>query len=149
MRWRCVPGSCSRAVSGDGPTGVCTRIDQPSAGHVLQAPDASKIDGGARVSNESHIVIEDVDAVYDAAEGDLTALSKISTVVFEPAADGIVTSFDIVAIAGDTASKQVSISAPVRLPDGRTVMKNYAITIQRGMITAISESVASPSIPRP
>ena len=80
---------------------------------------------------------------------DLTALSKISTVVFEPAADGIVTSFDIVAIAGDTASKQVSISAPVRLPDGRTVMKNYAITIQRGMITAISESAASPSIPRP
>jgi hypothetical protein len=80
---------------------------------------------------------------------DLTALSKISTVVFEPAADGIVTSFDITGAAGDAASKQVSISAPVRLPDGRTVLKNYAITIQRGMITAISESAAAPSIPRP
>jgi hypothetical protein len=80
---------------------------------------------------------------------DLTALSKISTVVFEPAADGIVTSFDITGVAGDAASKQVSISAPVRLPDGRTVLKNYAITIQRGMITAISEPAASPSIPRP
>jgi hypothetical protein len=80
---------------------------------------------------------------------DLTALSKISTVVFEPTADGIVTSFDLVAITGDTASKQVSISAPVRLPDGRTVLKNYAITIQRGRITAISESAASPSTPRP
>ena len=79
---------------------------------------------------------------------DLTALSKISTVVFEPA-DGIVTSFDITGVAGDAASKRVSISAPVRLPDGRTVLKNYAITIQRGMITAISESAASPSIPRP
>ncbi len=80
---------------------------------------------------------------------DLTALSKISTVVFEPAADGIVTSFDITGVAGDTASKQVSISAPVRLPDGRTVFRNYAVTIQRGMITAISESAASPSTPRP
>jgi hypothetical protein len=80
---------------------------------------------------------------------DLTALSKISTVVFEPAADGIVTSFDITGVAGDAASKQVSISAPVRLPDGRTVFKNYAITIQRGMITAISEPAASPSTPRP
>jgi hypothetical protein len=80
---------------------------------------------------------------------DLTALSKISTVVFEPAADGIVTGFEITAVTGDNASKQVSISAPVRLPDGRTVSKNYAITIQRGMLTAISEAAASPSIPRP
>ena len=55
----------------------CSRIDQPTAGHGPHAPDASKIDGGARVSNEPHIVIEGVDAVYEAADGDLTALSNV------------------------------------------------------------------------
>ena len=97
---------------------------------------------------------------------DLTALSKFSTVVLEPASDGIVTSFDI---SGETAvqgadggpvSKDVSISAPVRLADGRTVVKTFVITMARGrpgaqepgsgwMITAINERAASPSTPRP
>jgi hypothetical protein len=97
---------------------------------------------------------------------DLTELRKFSTVVFEPAADGIVTSFDISGMTavqgadGMPVSKDVSISAPVRLPDGRTVLKTFVITIARGrpgahdpgrgwMITAISERAASPSTPRP
>ena len=81
---------------------------------------------------------------------DLTALSKVATVVFEPATDGIVTSFDIVEVAAGSSSdlKTVLISAPVRLPDGREVVKRFALTVQRGMITAISERPASPSIPR-
>jgi hypothetical protein len=97
---------------------------------------------------------------------DRTALSKFSTVVFEPASDGIVTSFDISGMTavqgadGMPVSKDVSISAPVRLPDGRTVLKTFVITIARGrqgsqdpgrrwMITAINERAASPSTPRP
>ena len=34
---------------------------------------------GASVSNEPHILIEDVEAVYDAADGDLAARSTAST----------------------------------------------------------------------
>lgn len=96
---------------------------------------------------------------------DLTALQNFSTVVFEPAADGVVTGFEVTRVAtvpgsdGQVASKAVSISAPVRLPDGRTVSKNFVITMQRGlpgsdehrwggwMITAVSERSASASTP--
>jgi hypothetical protein len=86
---------------------------------------------------------------------DLTALRKFSTVVFEPASDGIVTSFDIAAMTavqgadGQPGSKVVSISAPVRLPDGRTVVKHFVVTIQGGLVTAISERAASPSTRQP
>jgi hypothetical protein len=97
---------------------------------------------------------------------DLTALRKFSTVVFEPASDGIVTSFEISGMTavqgpdGLPVSKDVSISAPVRLPDGRTVLKAFVVTMERSrsgaqdpsggwMITAISERSASPSTPRP
>ena len=80
---------------------------------------------------------------------DLTALSKLSTVVFEPASDGVVTGFDITAIRRDGASEELSISAPVRLPDGRTVVKQFAVTIQGGLLTRISERPAAASTPRP
>jgi hypothetical protein len=98
---------------------------------------------------------------------DLTALQNFATVVFEPAIDGIVTSFDVTRVTatkgsdGQVVSKDVSISAPVRLPDGRTVLKHLVITVQRGMpasdrnrwqgwmITAITAGPASPSTPRP
>ena len=97
---------------------------------------------------------------------DLTALRKFSTVVFEPASDGIVTSFDISGMTavqgadGLPVSKDVSIAAPVRLPDGRTVLKTFVIRMTRDrpgsqdsgsgwMITAINERAASPSTPRP
>jgi hypothetical protein len=90
---------------------------------------------------------------------DLTALHTIATVVFEPAVDGIVTSFDVTRVAATPGSdghaaakdvsKNVSISAPVRVPGGQTVLKNFVITIQGGLVTAISERPASPSTPRP
>jgi hypothetical protein len=97
---------------------------------------------------------------------DLTALRNFSTVVFEPATDGIVTSFELLGISalpladGQRASKDVAISAPVRLPDGRTVVKAFVVTMTRGMpgsdphrwdgwmITAIKAGLASPSTPR-
>jgi hypothetical protein len=97
---------------------------------------------------------------------DLTALQKFATVVFEPATDGIVTSFEILQTKtvpgpdGMPLSEQVSISAPVRLPDGETVTKTFVVTLERRpvdgdrnpargwMITAFSAGPASPSAPR-
>jgi hypothetical protein len=88
---------------------------------------------------------------------DLTALGKIATVVFEPASDGIVTSFDITSVTGRGSSEEVLISAPVKMFDRRMVTKNFAVTIERGLVTAISErpalsrvgGAASPSTPQP
>ena len=76
---------------------------------------------------------------------DLTALRKVSTIVFEPVRDGIITGFDIV----DADGNEVLIQAPVRLNDGATVSKRFAVTIRGGLVTAISERPASPSIPPP
>jgi hypothetical protein len=96
---------------------------------------------------------------------DLTALSNFATVVFEPATDGIVTSFDLLGVTvvpapgGQPVSKEVSISAPVKLADGRTVVKAFVVTMQRGlpgsdqkrwggwMITAIKAGLEAPSTP--
>ena len=97
---------------------------------------------------------------------DLTALSKVSTVVFEPASDGIVTSFEITAIQatqgpdGHPMAKDVSIVAPVKSPSGETALKAFVITMSRGLpgsdqyrvgtwlITAVNAGPASPSTPR-
>jgi hypothetical protein len=79
---------------------------------------------------------------------DLTALRKFSTVVFEPASDGIVTSFEITGVSDRGGSKEVSITAPVRLPDGRNVLKDFAVTIQGGLVTAFSERPSAASTPR-
>ena len=97
---------------------------------------------------------------------DLTALNKIATVVFEPARDGIVTTFEIVQMKavpgpdGAPESEAVSISAPVRLPDGQTVTKTLVVTLERRPIEGAQNSArgwritgfiagpASPSAPR-
>jgi hypothetical protein len=79
---------------------------------------------------------------------DLTALGKIATVVFEPAADGIVTSFDITSVTDRGSTEEVAIAAPVRMFDGRVVIKHFAVTVERGLVTAINETAASPSTRR-
>jgi hypothetical protein len=78
---------------------------------------------------------------------DLTALAGISTVVFEPSSDGIVTSFEIVIVRERAGSKEIWLTAPVKLPDGRTMVKDLVATIQGGMVTAISEPPAVASTP--
>jgi hypothetical protein len=78
---------------------------------------------------------------------DLTALRKFSTVVFEPASDGIVTNFEITTVVDRGAAKEVMISAPVKTLDGRTVTKNYAVTIVGGLVTAFSERQTAASTP--
>ena len=95
---------------------------------------------------------------------DRTLLQTFATASFEPNVQGIVTSFEITNITerqGDAVvSKDVSISAPVQLPDGRTAQKNFVITMQRPRtghdpdvtagwtITAITDAPAAASSPR-
>jgi hypothetical protein len=69
---------------------------------------------------------------------DRTALQKISTVILEPLEQGAVTTFTITNVvdlegpSGLIQSKQVNVSAPVRLPDGRTAEKSLSFVLQRG-----------------
>lgn len=69
---------------------------------------------------------------------DLTALQRIATVAFEPLEQGMVTQFTITSVVeqvggdGQTASKQVTISAPVHLPNDQTVQKTLSLVLQRG-----------------
>ena len=69
---------------------------------------------------------------------DLTALQRIATVVFEPIEQGTVTQFTITNVVeqaggnGQAASKQVTVSAPVRLPNDQTVQKTLSLVLQRG-----------------
>ena len=69
---------------------------------------------------------------------DRNALQKISTVIFEPLEQGAVTSFTIANVVdlegpnGLVRSKQVTVVAPVRLPDGRTAEKTLTFVLQLG-----------------
>ena len=68
---------------------------------------------------------------------DLTALQAVATVVFEPREQGIVRTFDIIEVSpervGEAAmTKDVTVRAPVVLPDGQTVQKTLIVTLQRG-----------------
>jgi hypothetical protein len=68
---------------------------------------------------------------------DKTMLSNFATVVFEPATQGVVTTFTITNVGreeqhdGGIVSKDVTITAPVRLPSGQTVQKTLVVTLQR------------------
>ena len=67
---------------------------------------------------------------------DLTALQAVSTVTFEPLQQGIVRTFHITAVTperadGQMATKDVTVDAPVILPDGQTVQKTLVVTLQR------------------
>lgn len=71
---------------------------------------------------------------------DKTALQAFSTVTFEPRDQGIVRTFSIARVSdeqrsGATVSKEVTLTAPVELPDGRSVQKTLIVTMQRVMPT--------------
>ena len=87
---------------------------------------------------------------------DTTALQNIATVVFEPATQGIITSFEITSVAphgdaGESMAKDVSISAPVKLPGGQTAQKALVIRMQRRagdwFVTAVTDAPSSPGSP--
>jgi hypothetical protein len=67
---------------------------------------------------------------------DRTALAGVSTVTFEPREQGIVRTFRITAVTperrgGAEAAKDVTVEAPVVLPDGRTVQESLVVTMRR------------------
>jgi hypothetical protein len=74
---------------------------------------------------------------------DRTALQKFATTSFDPSADGIITGFTITGVVarqvGSRARKEVSISAPVKLPSGQTLHKNLVVTLEQD----VSGSVAA------
>ena len=85
---------------------------------------------------------------------DNTALARLATVSFEPTTQGIVTTFDIVSVTGErqrpgstTVSKDVAVSAPVKLPSGEVVTKVLVVTMQRDsksgwIVSAIRDAAA-------
>jgi hypothetical protein len=87
---------------------------------------------------------------------DRTALQKLATASFDPAVEGIITSFVITGVAvrndGGGPRKDVAIAAPVKLMTGRVVQKHLVVTIQQHdgawLVTAVTEQPASaPSTP--
>ena len=92
---------------------------------------------------------------------DNTALARLATVRFEPTTQGIITKFDIVGVTAERreagsaiVSKEVSISAPVKLPSGETVRRRLVVTMQRdadskgGWIVSAIRDEAAASPPR-
>ena len=63
---------------------------------------------------------------------DKTALSSFATIVFEPLEQGIITDFDVLRVSPEQDdAKQVTIHAPVKLPDGQVVEKTLTVTLER------------------
>lgn len=80
---------------------------------------------------------------------DRTALQKISTVIFEPRERGIITTFDVIRVTRNGARKDVTIAAPVAMPDGRRIRKTLVVTMTRDgagrwIVTAVSDSLSAP-----
>src|SRR5213593_94499 len=65
---------------------------------------------------------------------DTTALHDIATIVFEPREQGTVSTFDITGVAvhrdGNRESKDVTVSAVVRLPTRYTVRQTLVLTLE-------------------
>jgi hypothetical protein len=67
---------------------------------------------------------------------DLTALAKLSTIVFEPLEQGTISDFEIRSIErarqdGSGLAKDVTVVAPVRTPQGATVERTLVVTLRR------------------
>jgi hypothetical protein len=67
---------------------------------------------------------------------DTTALQSVSTITFEPLQQGIVRTFEITGVTperldGRMVAKDITVVAPVILPDGQTVRKTLVVTMQR------------------
>jgi hypothetical protein len=73
---------------------------------------------------------------------DLTALRKIATTLFDPARDGIITTFTVNGVsaheAGGRSTEEVSISAPVKPMEGPTVEKKLVVTLEKDVTGARS-----------
>ncbi len=78
---------------------------------------------------------------------DRTALQNIATIVFEPREQGTISTFEITNVSsrrdGGRELKDVTISAPVRLPTRETVQKTLVVTLEkidnRWMVISVRE----------
>jgi hypothetical protein len=92
--------------------------------------------------------------------GDAKRKLASETVVVDMSINGAPTHVDVTKYDGELVSKEVSISAPVKLPSGQTAQKNYVVTLQRALlhadkdltgrwiITSIKDAAGSPTTPR-
>jgi hypothetical protein len=92
--------------------------------------------------------------------GDAKRKLASETVVVDMSINGGPTHVDVTKYDGELVSKNVSVSAPVKLPNGQTVQKNYLITMQRAILkgdqpltgrwilTAIKDAAGAASTPR-
>ena len=63
---------------------------------------------------------------------DNTVLKTLASVTFEPLDQGIIVDFEIATVTVENEHrKTVTITAPVRMPDGRTVEKTLVVTLER------------------
>jgi len=69
---------------------------------------------------------------------DKTALAAVSTVIFEPLEQGVVTDFTVVDRAvlsrtsgGDVTAKDVTLTAPVKLPSGEVKEETLVVRMER------------------
>jgi len=78
---------------------------------------------------------------------DRTVLARMASVVFEPRRDGVVQEFKVVDDGADAPSKVVTVNARVRTPDGQTVERTFAFTIDGRFITGFQQLPASRTSP--
>lgn len=74
---------------------------------------------------------------------DRTALARLSTVIFEPAIDGMVERFEVVSAATlDAQTRQLTVQARIRRPDDVVAERLLIVTIKQadtaGLATASS-----------
>jgi hypothetical protein len=80
---------------------------------------------------------------------DLTAVSEVATVVFEPRSNGTVLDFAVEHVgaeqrSGERLRKNVTVSARVRLPSGEILQKTLIVTMEQTlagnwMVTAFKD----------
>ena len=92
--------------------------------------------------------------------GDAKRKLASETVVADMSINGGPTRVDVTKYDGEIVSKDVSVTAPVKLPSGQTVQKNLVITMQRAVLkgdkeltgrwilTSIKDASGSASTPR-
>src|SRR5262245_7281966 len=71
--------------------------------------------------------------------GDARRRLAAETMVVDMSINGAPTRVDVTKYDGELVSKDVSISAPVKLPSGRIERKNYVVTMQRAILHADKE----------
>jgi hypothetical protein len=73
---------------------------------------------------------------------DRTLLANIATVVFEPARDGIVQSFELTGTQTSGSTKRITLDAQVRSLDGTTITKPLTATMEyidgRWIVTGVN-----------